>query len=320
MPKISVLIPAYNDEKYIARCLDSVIGQTFPDIEIIIVNDGSTDGTASIIAEYASRDSRIRVINHPENCGLMWVRKTCVEASTGDYLMFVDSDDAVKPEACEKLYSAAISTGADLVVAGFEHCKMDGRRIPFTGKLSYGESSYGYAKSMLENEMKRYLWSKLYERRLFLEDPPEYFKHFNLGEDQVLSYQIARNVRSVVCIPDLLYEYYENKASLSNANLTDQKSRKLAEDYLFMHAITIKMVGKISPDLKFLAETLAMKNIRKEVNIGKGKSRGTIMGIVDEKGLAHLFSVPSLVRHLGLWKGFTFFLATRFDFMSRLIN
>ena len=320
MPKISVLIPAYNVEKYIARCLDSVIAQTFRDIEIIIVNDGSTDGTAAIIDEYAARDSRIKVINHPENCGLMWVRKTCVEASSGDYLMFVDSDDAVKPNACERLYSTAIETGADLVVAGYEHLKCNGRRVPFSSELKYGSSSYGFTKAMLENDLRRYLWSKLYERRLFVDDPLEYFKHFNLGEDQVISYQIARNVRNAVCIPDLIYEYYEYRVSLSNADLTIPKSRKLASDYLFMQAMTVKMVYKIDPELAYLAETLAIKAVRTQINAGKGNSRKVFMEIVDCQGLTSLFSIPSLFRHLGVWKGFTFFLATRIDLMSKLVH
>ena len=141
MPKISVLIQAYNVERYIARCLDSVIGQTLGDLEIIIVNDGSTDGTSRVLGEYAARDSRIRVINHPENLGLLWARKTGVEASTGDYLMFVDSDDAQKPYACEKLYTAAVANNADLVIAVAEFCYSDVVRTPSGSALSYGSDS-----------------------------------------------------------------------------------------------------------------------------------------------------------------------------------
>ena len=102
-PKISILIPAYNVEKYIARCLDTIVGQTFGDIEIVIVDDASTDGTLGIIEDYASRDSRIKVIRHPENMGLVWVRNTGIDASTGDYIMFADSDDTMDLTICEKI-------------------------------------------------------------------------------------------------------------------------------------------------------------------------------------------------------------------------
>ena len=312
MPKISVLIPAYNVEKYIARCLDSVIGQTFTDIEIIIVNDGSTDGTASIIDEYATRDSRIRVIDHPENCGLMWVRKTCIEASTGDYLMIVDSDDRIKLDACELLYSAAVNSGADLVVAGYEVCYSDGRKVYKANKLEYGNDTRGVVRAMLEDELKRYEWAKLYARRLLVDNPPEYLKHFNLCEDEIISFTAALNVQKAECIPDVVYEYYQFGKSLThNTNL------KLFGNMMRARAVVKDVCFSVDEELGKMAEVYALKGIH--FHIKAGKDRKEVLEIARKNGFSGLLSFHSLVSHLGLRKGITYFLVMRFSFVSRLL-
>ena len=313
MPKISVLIPAYNVERYVARCLDSVIGQTFPDLEIIIVNDGSTDGTASIIDEYAARDSRIQVINHPENCGLMWARKTGVEASTGDYLMFVDSDDALKPEACERLYSVAVRSEADLVISGYEFCGSGGDKKSYINVLDNGSSSYGLAKAMLKGTTTKYVWGRIFERRLLVYSPPDYKKHLNLGEDLLISFQAARFVRKAVCIPDILYEYFENSTSLSHVFSPD-----LIRDNVKVLLKTVDLTSEIGSDLAVMAETSAIKRIHALIKKRGGRDRKTVMNIVKEEGALPLFSFKSLVNHLGLRKGFTYYLVTRSDFFSRM--
>lgn len=116
VPKVSVIIPVYNTEKYLARCLDSVIGQTERDLEIICVNDGSTDGSAAILARYAATDPRIRVITQ-ENGGLGPARNAGLETTTGDYVMFVDSDDFIPKDAIAKLMTAAREAKLPLVVS-----------------------------------------------------------------------------------------------------------------------------------------------------------------------------------------------------------
>ena len=316
MLRISVLIPAYNVDQYIARCLDSVVAQTFRDIEIIIVNDGSTDGTAAIIDEYAARDSRIMVINHPENCGLMWVRKTCVEASSGDYLMFVDSDDEVTLDACEKLYSEAVRTGADIVVAGHDIVEMKGDVFHKENKLSYGDSSYGFAMAMAMDEMDRYLWGKLHKRELFVDHPVEYFMHLNIGEDQIISFQIARYVKKVATIQDSVYRYHRNNSSLLY-NIYAFRSEKDLRDFSKTSKLTVDLSGEIDDAVKEKSETNAMRCFFNWIK--RGYDRQMVMGLVDEFGFPHLFTISSLVKHLGLRKALIYYLVTRFDAASRLI-
>ncbi len=103
-PKVSVVIPVYNVGKQLEKCLDSVVAQTFPDIEIIVVNDGSTDNSPEIIARYADKDSRIVVIDK-SNEGLAYARKSGIEAAQGEYIQHLDGDDFLEPDAIELLYN-----------------------------------------------------------------------------------------------------------------------------------------------------------------------------------------------------------------------
>ena len=103
-PSVSVIIPVYNIEKHLEKCLDSVIGQTLKDIEIIVVNDGSTDNSLDIITQYARKDSRIVIVDKP-NEGLAYARKSGIEAAHGKYVQHLDGDDFLEPDACECRYS-----------------------------------------------------------------------------------------------------------------------------------------------------------------------------------------------------------------------
>lgn len=118
MVQLSIIVPVYNTEKYLSKCLYSIIGQTMQDIEIICVDDGSTDSSPHILKDYADKDKRIRVI-HQENGGLVSARKAGVKAANGIYIGYVDSDDWVEPEMYERLYDCAMENRADMVSSGY---------------------------------------------------------------------------------------------------------------------------------------------------------------------------------------------------------
>ena len=115
-PKVSIIIPVYNVEPFLARCLDSVVGQTLRGIEIICVDDGSPDRSIDILNRYAAQDDRIRVISQ-ENRGLGGARNRGFDAATGEFILFVDSDDWIDPAYCERLYEAAREAEADIACA-----------------------------------------------------------------------------------------------------------------------------------------------------------------------------------------------------------
>src|SRR3954453_3649613 len=113
MPRVSVVVPIYNVEDYLEECLDSLAAQTFEDLEVVMVDDSSTDGSAAIAESFAARDPRFRVVRRAANGGLSAARNTGIDAATGEFLAFVDSDDLVAPDAYEKLVGALDQTGSD---------------------------------------------------------------------------------------------------------------------------------------------------------------------------------------------------------------
>lgn len=132
---LSVIIPVYNKERYLCQCLDSVLRQNIEEMEIICVDDGSTDGSGELLDHYASLDARIRVI-HKENSGLVQARKTGIQAATGKYTGYVDSDDWIEPEMYEVLYNIAEQYQADLVCSGYVWEK--GMHVEFSDGFSEG--------------------------------------------------------------------------------------------------------------------------------------------------------------------------------------
>lgn len=142
--KISVIIPVYNAGKYLCKCLDSVINQTYGALEIILVNDKSTDNSLEICCEYAAKDERIIVVDSPVNQGPGCTRNTGLEHASGQYVAFLDSDDWFAPDHIEALYTALRDKNADMVTAGNTRCNNDGdvtgvNELPFYGCFSGGD-------------------------------------------------------------------------------------------------------------------------------------------------------------------------------------
>ncbi len=117
-PKVSIIVPVYNVERYLCQALDSAVGQTLRDIEIICIEDGSTDASASILRDYERRDTRIRCLWHERNLGTFKVRKEGILAALGKYVMFLDSDDQLELNACEMAYNTIERYGTDMVWFG----------------------------------------------------------------------------------------------------------------------------------------------------------------------------------------------------------
>ncbi|MCR5164822.1 MAG: glycosyltransferase [Thermoguttaceae bacterium] len=201
-PKISVIIPVYNVENYLRECLDSVVNQTFGDLEILCINDGSTDAGPAILEEYARKDARIRIINQ-ENRGLAGARNTGLRHFTGEYLIFLDSDDYWELETCEKLLKKAESTGADMVQFRYD---------------SFGESTF-YKPEMVEvgdvsspvdkirmDHLVPNVWLYLF-RGDFLRKNELQFHEELLFEDVPFTRRSRFLANKIVCLPRVFYHY-----------------------------------------------------------------------------------------------------------------
>ena len=219
-PKVSVCIPVYNVERFIARCIQSLQHQSLEDIEIIVVNDCTLDNSMNIVKSLAVNDSRIKIIEHDENCGLMVARRSGYMAATGDYITFCDSDDALPKDALYELYFAAVKEKADIVSGKIEYILEDGETSIMTNKLKYGSDKVSVLKSLLKDEFLHNLCSKLFSRKLLQDYNYQTFTNAINGEDGMLFYQIVVNSSRVVTIESVVYQYYANGLSSTHVKLS----------------------------------------------------------------------------------------------------
>lgn len=225
-PEVSVIVPAYNVEDYLEKCVDSLVCQTLENIEIILVDDGSTDRSGDMCDEYASRDARIRVI-HTENEGLSCARNRGISAARSDYIMFVDSDDWVEPDFCELPYRTAVDHGADLVMFG-THYYDDGkekevRRVP----RQEGEVSKLTALKMIfDADISSFAWNKLYARRLF---EGVAYPEGKCYEDVGTTYRLILKADTIRYIDACLYNYNYRRPGSITATASDKKIRDWLE-------------------------------------------------------------------------------------------
>lgn len=217
--KISVIIPVYNVEPWLEECLDSVISQTFNDIEIICVNDASVDGSQTILDRYAAKDSRIKVIINEKNEGLMSVRKRGYEAAAGDYLFFCDSDDFLPCNVLERLYNGALSSGSDIVAGDLALWRKDGKKA-IRGRGNIGKRWDSFLSAILDGTTCS-LCGALFHKSLFKNVLYETFMRCNYSEDRILLTQILlKKHPSVLSVGDVTYYYRINYSSLTRVNLS----------------------------------------------------------------------------------------------------
>lgn len=211
--EISVIIPLCNVEKYLARCLDSVINQTFKDIEIICVDDGSIDNSVTIAEQYAEKDPRISLI-YQENKGPSAARNVGLKIARGKYISFVDGDDWIDLNFLEKLHNAAESSNADAACAEVQRPHASGRspyKLKFKSEqiLSTVQEKY----RVLDIPMRCYIWNKIY-RRDELERQNLKFIEGMLFEDIPFTTHFLFNCGKVATVPGVYYHYWVNPKSI----------------------------------------------------------------------------------------------------------
>lgn len=226
-PEISVIIPVYNIEKYIEECLQSVVSQTLQEIEIIVVDDGSTDNSARIIQEFARRDERIRIVRK-KNEGLALARKSGIEIARGKYIQHLDGDDYLETNALELLWKEAVSTDADMVVMPFFWYYEDGnyRKPSMLSPLTRYHNS-DFFRSIVYGENHWAVWSYLHKRSLY-SHPVRFCKELSYGEDTYLTTQLIyyANLICVLRSAPLLH-YRIQKQSISNSRLSRVKAENI---------------------------------------------------------------------------------------------
>lgn len=212
-PMISVIVPIYNVENYIHQCLDSIVSQTYEDIEIILVDDGSPDHCGEICEEYAKKDSRIIVI-HQENGGLSAARNTGLDIAHGEYIMFVDSDDWVEPTFCEKALEMIQKHQVEMVIFGYTSIYKNITNDAKTSHPRIIDSPEAIRHISLNDEPSvcNAAWNKIYHRHLFQDI------RFPLGmiaEDAAVQYKLLHRSGKVYVFDQTLYNYRRRMYSLA---------------------------------------------------------------------------------------------------------
>ncbi len=243
-PLISVIVPLYNAEPYIVRCLDSILAQTWPHMEVIVVDDGSTDDGARLCRARAAGDSRLSVVRLARNRGPSAARNEGIRRAEGAYVSFVDADDYVEPELLERLYRSLRETGADIST-----CAADGLRLESAPAETFTrrEAIRCLARGCPFNLVP---WGKLYSRELVRDHL--FDEKIFYSEDLLFLYQLLKHAEKVSYIPDRLYHYVCREGSQVHSPV-DRRKRTT----LLVHDIVCGDVARNFPeaetDYRYLA-------------------------------------------------------------------
>jgi glycosyltransferase involved in cell wall biosynthesis len=232
-PLISVIVPVYKVEEYLEKCIESIISQTYSNLEIILVDDGSPDNSGEICDNYALKDERIRVI-HKSNGGLSSARNAGIDIATGEYLGFVDSDDTIEPFMYEKLLTAVERDKTKLAVCSVNYIFENGKKMT---KSNLGEDTvFDFYDAMIEMNSHRIFdmgaWSKLYHKELFSNLR---FPVGKLSEDYYIMYKIFDKAQKVSYVSTPCYNYLQRQNSITRnttINHDHEYAAKTQMDYL----------------------------------------------------------------------------------------
>lgn len=262
MPKVSIIVPVYNVEKYLERSLNSLINQTLKDIEIICVNDGSKDNSLKILEEYSKKDNRIIVINQ-ENAGLSVARNSGMKIAKGQYIGFVDSDDWVDLDFYEKLYNTAIAKDADIAVADFvrEHPNKKPKRLNLKEEKVYETPEDKLLVCKVHRE--GCVWNKIY-RSEFLKSINLEFVAGMFYEDRDFTIRSLYFSKKPVTVPNTYYRYFVNPKSICKKGINKIQN----EHYILVRQQVLQFIKEHHinvPDGLYKAEIFRYKLFGKTI-------------------------------------------------------
>lgn len=249
-PMVSIIIPAYNSEATLADCIQSAVSQSYDDIEVIVVDDGSTDSTITLVESYVVIDSRIVLVKKEKNGGLVLARKTGIDVARGKYIQYLDADDTLCEGIIECLVRKAEEAHADLVVAPFFFC-IDGKCEKSVFQDFNQLTGIEYLKLMLMGKTYWCVWAKFHLRSLYrheIERPD-----ISLGEDVILSTQLSFYSKKVVCLDKEIVNYNFTPSSMSHPEtFNDSKYRDFEgyvdwmNDYVYQKALLPDMEKEVA--------------------------------------------------------------------------
>lgn len=260
---MSILIPFYNVEQYLNQCLDSIQKQTYTNIEVLLIDDASTDGSREICEQYVQQDNRFKLIHLPNNNGLANARNLGIANSTGEYILFVDGDDWVEHTIVETLLRAAKENDSDLVTASYY------RLDEATGKFQFHNPQFDCSEISFDDFLYKRLaattaeftssWAKLYKRSLFTEPYLLYYPLGVFAEDLFVTHRLFMRAKKLWYVNQGLYCWRRRANSLTTTKISEKAARDVLEamsQLLIDLLLTGKMTHQATAAYKFSLESL----------------------------------------------------------------
>lgn len=273
--KVSILVPIYNVEKYIERCLDSIFSQTYPTIEYIFVDNCSTDGSLDVlnnkIDQYDIQKDRFKLIIHDRNEGIAVSRNDCIMNATGDYVLFVDSDDWIELDMIELLVAASDNAHADIVGCDFY---MENNGVTKCCCEPYCNSGYDNMIKAIDYELSSVLWKLLIKRSLF--ESIRFTPNLDIVEDYIVTIKLYQHAKNVSSVHKGLYHYILHQGSASSVKLKSLQS----------HIKGVKIIEKYFIHENLLDETICHRLMLRKFNI---KSNFLTKQLLDYKSYRNTF-------------------------------
>lgn len=247
-PLISVIVPVYKVEEYLDQCVSSIVNQTYQNLEILLVDDGSPDGCPAMCDRWAEKDSRIKVI-HKENGGLSDARNAGLKIATGEYVAFVDSDDMISDDMLESLYNALYDTKSDIAECDYVYFE---DKLPHIDDCTDAKHTIFCAEEALKALLEKkdlycVVWNKLYRRLLF---DNLSFETGKLHEDVFFTYQVFGKCQSVVKVKQQMYYYRQRQDSImgksfSFGNLDALEAMEIQIDYMSKNYPKLELMSRM---------------------------------------------------------------------------
>lgn len=273
-PAISIIIPVYNTQDYIERCIRSILCQSFTDLEVIAVDDGSTDASWDVLTRLAASDSRLHIY-HKENGGVSAARNMAMEYAHGAWYMFVDSDDELLPNALKSMWSAVKSTPCDMVVGNY-------KRIKETGEVIHSDKYQSAEEWSLDrivdsffhfkpDRFQGYLWNRLFRAEIIKKYNLQFNKGILYKEDGLFLMQyLLRSRSNVMTIPEEVYTYYDRvdsamgkiRKGFEPAHITNLYARVLILDEIKQYTPTSENIMMAKQSINNMARILVRQMIR----------------------------------------------------------
>ena len=279
--KISIIIPIYNVEKYLEKCLNTIINQTYKNLEIILIDDGSTDNSSTICDEYCKKDKRIKVI-HKNNEGVSSARNKGIELSKGKYIVFIDPDDYVTDDHIEGLYDCIISNNVDLVISNLIDIDEDGIILNNERKKSFLMNKDQCLKELLsEDNFYHVCCGNMYRRDLL--EKIRFNCEYSIAEDLDFLYRYIKHIRSAYFLSENTYYYLKREDSITNSaygekwndelkicNFIINETCKLDND-LHKYAKKKYIIFNINQAYRFALNKNQIKNLKNNIKLYKNE-------------------------------------------------